>query len=78
VDEEPSIRATLPLILGERGFDVRVAAAVPEAIQNHTVDAVLSDLKIGEPGDGFTIVRVIRQVNPDCVAVILTGALTVR
>jgi DNA-binding NtrC family response regulator len=76
VDDEASIRATLPLILQQRGFHVNVAASVPEAIQkiqNHNFDAVLSDLNIGQPGDGFTVVRALRKVNPRCVAIILTG-----
>lgn len=76
VDDETSIRATLPVILRQRGFDVTVAASVPEAIQkiqNHEFDALLSDLNIGQPGGGYAVVRAIRRVNPDCVAIILTG-----
>ena len=76
VDDEDSIRATLPLILQQRGFHVNVAASVPEAvqiIQNETFDALLTDLNISEPGDGFKVVRAIRDVNPWCVTIILTG-----
>lgn len=76
VDDEPSIRATLPLVLQQHGFDVTAAATVPEAIQkiqHQPFEALLSDLNIAEPGDGFAVVRAIRQVNPQCVAVILTG-----
>jgi DNA-binding NtrC family response regulator len=76
VDDEDSIRATLPLILRSRGFDVSVAASVPEAIQTieqHSFDVLLSDLNIGEEGDGYTVVRAIRDVNPRSVTIILTG-----
>lgn len=76
VDDEESIRLTLPRILQERGFDVKVAASVPEAIQkiqDYEFDALLSDLNIGQQGDGFVVVRAMRQVNPHCVTVILTG-----
>ncbi|HET7442691.1 MAG TPA: response regulator [Terriglobales bacterium] len=76
VDDEPSIRATLPLVLQQHGFDVTAAATVPEAIQkiqHQPFEALLSDLNIAEPGDGFAVVRAMRQVNPQCVAVILTG-----
>lgn len=76
VDDESSIRATLPLILRARGFDVKVAATVPEAIANirqHSFDVLLSDLNIEEEGDGFRVVREIRDVNPRCVALVLTG-----
>ena len=51
VDDEEGIRETLPLLLQARGFDVRVAASVPEAlseIRTHKFDVLLSDLNIGE------------------------------
>ncbi len=76
VDDEDSIRATLPLILQSHGFDVTVAATVPEAIdsiQRQNFDVLLSDLNIGEAGDGYTVVQAAREVNPRCVAIILTG-----
>ena len=76
VDDEQSIRVTLSIILEQKGFDVSVAANVAEAVQkiNHqTFDALLSDLNIDQPGDGFAVVRAMRQVNPHCVVVILTG-----
>ena len=76
VDDEDSIRATLPPILQERGFDVRSAASVPEAldeIKTRTFDVVLSRLNIREPQDGYSIVRAMRKVNPRCVVIILTA-----
>jgi DNA-binding NtrC family response regulator len=76
VDDEDSIRATLPLILQEHGFDVKSAASVAEAlqkIQTHSFDIVLSDLNIHKPQDGFDVVRAMRKVNPRSVAIILTG-----
>ena len=76
VDDEDSIRLTLPLILQQRGFDVNVAASVAEAISkihSQKFDVLLSDLNIGEEGDGFAVVRAARQVNARCVTIILTG-----
>ncbi len=76
VDDEPSIRATLPLILRSRGFDVTVAASVEEAIdtmRRQPFDILLSDLNISQPGDGFLVVRAIREINPRCLVIILTG-----
>ena len=76
VDDEPGIRATLPLILRKYGFDVAVAATVEEAfdkIQNQHFDLLLSDLNIDRVGDGLTVVRAMRDANPQCVAIILTG-----
>jgi two-component system, response regulator RegA len=76
VDDEDSIRLTLPLVLQQRGFEVKVAASVAEAIstiQSQKFDVLLSDLNIGEAGDGFAVVRAAREVNASCVTIILTG-----
>ena len=76
VDDEEGIRETLPLLLQARGFDVRVAASVPEAlaeITSHKFDVLLSDLNIGKDGDGFTVVKAMRRAQPNCVTVLLTG-----
>ena len=34
---------------------------------------LLSDLNIGEDGDGFTVIRAMRKAHPKCVAILLTG-----
>jgi len=76
VDDEEGIRTTLPTILERRGFDVRVAANVHEAlseIRSHKFDVLLSDLNIGEDGDGFTVIRAMRRAHPNCIAILLTG-----
>jgi two-component system response regulator RegA len=76
VDDEEGIRTTLPAILQRRGFDVRVAASVAEAlseIRTHKFDVLLSDLNIGEDGNGFTVIRAMRKAQPNCVAILLTG-----
>jgi len=76
VDDEEGIRTTLPAILQRRGFDVRVAASVAEAlseIRTHKFDVLLSDLNIGEDGNGFTVIRAMRKAHPNCVAILLTG-----
>jgi DNA-binding NtrC family response regulator len=77
VDDEESIRATLPLILQEHGFDVESAASVAEAFQKirtRSSDVVLSDLNIHKQYDGYDVVRAVRKVNPRCVAIILTSS----
>ena len=76
VDDEPSIRLTLPPILAEYGFQIRVADSVASAVKeisNHKFDVLLSDLNIGEPRDGFSVVKAAREANPRCVAILLTG-----
>src|SRR5207302_11206979 len=76
VDDEPSIRLTLLPILQERGFQVQTAASVSEAltaIKAHKFDVLLSDINIDRESDGFTVVHAMREANPDCVTVLLTG-----
>ena len=76
VGDEPSIRLTLAAILRQSGFEVSVAATVDEAlreINTQYFDALISDLNIGEPGDGFTVLSAMRRVQPTCINLILTG-----
>src|SRR5437868_11982343 len=76
VDDETSIRLTLPRILESRGFDVTVASTVPEAlaaIQSKKFDVLLSDLNVGNPGDGFTIVSAMLRTQPEATTLIITG-----
>lgn len=56
VDDEESIRITLPAILRKAGFEVTVAQSVQEAlieINSQRFDALISDLNISEPGRWF-------------------------
>ena len=54
----------------------RYAASVSEAlaaIRSHPFDVLLSDINIDRESDGFTVVEAMRQANPDCVTILLTG-----
>ena len=76
VDDESSLRLTFPAILRMHGFDVRSAATVAQALMEmttRTFDILISDLNIGQPGDGFTVVSAMRRTQPDCINFILTG-----
>jgi DNA-binding NtrC family response regulator len=76
VDDEPGIRMTLPAILSGFGFNVTAAATVPEAlalISSRKFDVLISDLNIGQPGDGFTVVSAMRRTQPEATTFILTG-----
>jgi YesN/AraC family two-component response regulator len=76
VDDEATIRATLPRILEMHGFDVTSVASVPEAldaINSQEFDLLLADLNVGHAGDGFTLVSAMRRTQPDCVNIIITG-----
>ena len=76
VDDEPSIRLTMPAILEMHEFDVTACATVAEALsvmQSDKFDVLIADLNIGQPGDGFTVVSAMRRSQPDAVTIILTG-----
>jgi DNA-binding NtrC family response regulator len=76
VDDEPSIRATLPVILRRYGYTVTTASKVQEAlkaIHNHRFDILISDLNIEHSGDGYAVVEAIREVDPRCIVIVLTG-----
>ena len=76
VDDEPNIRLTLPPLLQQRGFQVQSAASIAEALaamKTCSFDVLLSDINVSEDGDGFTVVRAMREANPDCVTILLTG-----
>ncbi len=76
LDDEESIRATLPLMLETYGFAVTSAATVPDAlrlISQEKFDVLIADLNVGNPGDGFTVVSAMRRTQPEAVNFILTG-----
>lgn len=76
VDDEPAIRATMQLVFKKEGFDVTVASTVKEAldaIAKQEFDVLLSDLNIGQPGDGFTVVSAMRRSQPKALTLIITG-----
>ena len=76
MDYEESIRKTLPPVLEQEGFQVRVAASVAEAlveINTHTFDVLITELNIKGQGDGFLVIGAMRRLQPRCVNLILTG-----
>jgi DNA-binding NtrC family response regulator len=76
VDDEESIRLTLPPLLESHGFRVTSASTVQDAlglITNSRFDVLVADLNIGQPGDGFTVVSAMRRTHPETVTLILTG-----
>lgn len=76
VDDEPAILISLAAILRKHGFDVSTAATVAEALQKITSEkfgVLISDLNIGNPGDGLTVVSAMRRTQPEAVTMILTG-----
>jgi DNA-binding response OmpR family regulator len=76
VDDEPNIRATLPVILRRYGFMVTVAGTVSQAlkhIRENRFDLLLCDLNIEHESDGLEVIRAMGEANPSCVKIILTA-----
>jgi ActR/RegA family two-component response regulator len=76
VDDDEVIRKLLTLRLRGQGYDVMAAESVGEAISligSRPFDVLVTDLNIGQPGDGFTVVSAMRRTQPGAVTIILTG-----
>jgi DNA-binding NtrC family response regulator len=76
VDDEQGIRVTLSAILRGCRFTVTLAATVAEAIkeiQTQEFDLLLCDLRIERENDGLEVISVMRETNPQCVTIVLTG-----
>jgi DNA-binding NtrC family response regulator len=76
VDDEASIRLTLPRVLAKLRFDVTSVGSLDEAlaeIQNEQFDILLSDLNLPQPNAGFAIIEAMRKAQPRCINFILTG-----
>ncbi len=81
VEDEESIRTTLPPILSERGFAVTAVGSISEAlakVNEAKFDALVSDLNVEKPGDGFLVVAAMHLFQPKCVNVVLTGWHSIR
>lgn len=76
VDDDLAVLRSLESVLLYSGFKVSAVASVSEAltlISKHPFDVLLTDLNIGQPGDGFTVVSAMRRVQPNACTFILTG-----
>jgi response regulator RpfG family c-di-GMP phosphodiesterase len=76
VDDEPAILLTTTAILRMDGYQVTAVSTVSQALSEIAAskfDLLISDLNIGHPADGFTVVSAMRRTQPDCVNLIVTG-----
>ena len=75
VDDEPSIRELLSASLRFAGFDVLAAADGQEALDHEAgshLDLAVLDVMLPDM-DGFTILRKLRERNPDLPVLFLTA-----
>ena len=76
VDDDQSIRETVKEILEMNRFVVTTAANVSEAIHlidTELFDVLLTDLHMPQPGDGFTVISVMRHKSPKTITMLFTG-----
>src|SRR5262245_17636149 len=75
VDDEPSARTTLALLLSKRGHRVSQAdgvQAASKALTDESFDIVVTDLRMPD-GDGLEVLRTARVHTPDAAVIILTA-----
>ncbi len=76
VDDEAPARSAVARLLQERGYTVHALASGQEAINfanANTFDVLLTDFRMPGGLDGLTTVRAVRLINPQIVAIIMTG-----
>ena len=75
VDDEPSMRDMLRIVLRRDGYDVAVARNGAEAIeilQRDPIDLLLSDIRMPDVS-GVDVLRAAKDVNRDVVAIMMTA-----
>jgi DNA-binding response OmpR family regulator len=76
VDDDAELRTVYKLGLEDHGFEVIAAASVNEAlnlISTQTFDALLTDLHMPDPADGFTVVSAMRHIQPKAITLVNSG-----
>ena len=75
VDDEPSMREMLKIMLRREGYDVLEAgsrAEAAEALARRRVDMVITDVKLPD-GDGMEILRHVKASTPETVVLVMTA-----
>lgn len=76
VDDDPSIRSTVSMLLAARGYDVRAAEDGFDALlqmKTHVPELIISDLNMPQMS-GFEFLSVIRRRFPQVLVVAMSGA----
>jgi CheY-like chemotaxis protein len=76
VDDDEVHNLLMRKLLEQEGFDISVAANVSEAlklISSERYDVLLSDLHMPGAADGLTVISAMRHLNPNTIAILLTG-----
>ncbi len=76
IDDEESIRYTFESFLSEEGYEVTTAKDYGEAmdrISEEKFDLIFADVILGGK-TGFDVVREVRERDPNCCIIVITGA----
>jgi DNA-binding response OmpR family regulator len=76
VDDDHAVRAMMNATLERKGFQVVAVATVTEALKlitTESFDALITDLHMPNPGDGFTLVTAMRHAQPDALTMLVSG-----
>ncbi len=75
VDDEPSMREMLGIMLRKEGFEVLAAESRARAatlLGQGPVDMILTDVKLPD-GDGLEILRHVKAASPETVVIVMTA-----
>lgn len=75
VDDDASVRQSIVAYLEDSGYDVHQSASGGQALewlQNHSPDAVLTDLRMPDV-DGLAILRFVREHSPKVPVIVISG-----
>ncbi len=76
VDDDDAVRNMMTVTLERKGFEVVAASDVPEALRliaTETFDALITDLHMPNPADGFTVISAMRHSQPDALTLLVSG-----
>jgi len=75
VDDEPSMREMLGIMMRKEGFQVVTAetrAGAGDALQREAFDIVITDLRLPD-GDGLEVLRQAKTAFPESLAIVMTA-----
>src|SRR5690242_13687591 len=78
VDDEPSMREFLDILLRKEGHEVSAAADAAAAlarVSHGDLDLVISDLRLG-PDSGLEVLRSVKEQTPSTEVVMITAFAT--
>lgn len=82
IDDEPLIADLVCTVLEDEGYDLTclssAEAALTEIETRDNFDALITDIDLGGPIDGFEIARRARAHRPDSAVIYISGAAAAR